>query len=29
MVFYDYTEFVKLVVEEEVRILDQYLELIG
>ena len=29
MVSHDYTEFVKLVVKEEIRILDQYLELIG
>lgn len=29
MVSHDYTDFIKLVVEEEIRILDQYLELIG
>lgn len=29
MVFHDYTEFVKLVVEEEIKMLDRYLELIG
>ena len=29
MVYHNYTEFVKLVVAEEIRILDQYLELIG
>ena len=29
MVFHDYTDFVKLVVAEEIRILNQYLELIG
>jgi len=29
MVSHDYTEFIKLVVEEEIRILDQYLDLIG
>ena len=29
MVFHDYTEFVKLEVEEEIKMLDRYLELIG
>ena len=29
MVLHDYTDFVKLLVEEENRILDQYLEIIG
>ena len=29
MVFHDYTDFVKLVVEEEIKMLDRYLELIG
>ena len=29
MVAHDYTDFIKLVVEEEIRILDRYLELIG
>ena len=29
MVSHDYTDFVKLVVEEEIKMLDLYLELIG
>lgn len=29
MTSHDYTEFIKLVVAEEIRILDQYLELLG
>lgn len=28
MVYHDYTDFIKLIVEEELRMLDQYLELI-
>ena len=29
MVEHDYTDFIKLIVEEEIKILDKYLNLIG